>query len=147
MTDTPTDTSLSDDRPDTGSDRSESKLTALFRTCEIDARMAAMVVVLIAVWLGMHVLTDGFFLTARNLYNLTVQSSVVGIMATGMVLVIVARHIDLSVGSVMGATGMVIALLQVDVFPLGGVWNGPATRLLCRPPGARVGWSLGAGRA
>jgi len=139
MTDTPTDTSLGDDRPDTGSDRSESKLTALFRTCEIDARMAAMVVVLIAVWLGMHVLTDGFFLTARNLYNLTVQSSVVGIMATGMVLVIVARHIDLSVGSVMGFTGMVIAWLQVDVFPLGVVWNWPATIVLGLMLGALIG--------
>lgn len=139
MTDTPTDTPPDADLPDTASDHSESKLTALFRACEIDTRMAAMVVVLISVWLGMHVLTDGFFLTARNLYNLTVQSSVVGIMATGMVLVIVARHIDLSVGSVMGFTGMVIAWLQVDVFPLGAAWNWPSTILFGLMLGALIG--------
>ena len=49
---------------------------------------------------------DGIFLKPRNLYNLAVQTSVVGIMATGMVLVIVARHIDLSVGSALGFTGI-----------------------------------------
>ena len=70
---------------------------------------------LIVIWVIFSIQTDGIFLTARNLYNLAVQSSVVGIMATGMVLVIVARHIDLSVGSVLGFTGMLIAYWQVEV--------------------------------
>ena len=77
--------------------------------------------------------------TARNLYNLAVQTSVVGIMATGMVLVIVARHIDLSVGSLMGFTGMVIAYLQVHVFTLGAAWNWPLTVLCGLALGALVG--------
>jgi D-xylose transport system permease protein len=51
-------------------------------------------------------------------------------MATGMVLVIVSRNIDLSVGSLLGFTGMVIAYLQVHVFPLGAAWNWPLT-ILC----------------
>lgn len=117
----------------------ESALKTLLRASEIDTRMIAMVVVLIAIWLGLHLLTDGLFLTARNLYNLAVQSSVVGIMATGMVLVIVARHIDLSVGSVLGFVGMVIAWLQVDVFPLGAAWNWPVTILLGLVLGGLIG--------
>ncbi len=115
-------------------------LKALLRASEIDPRMLTMVVVLIALWLGLNVITDGLFLSARNLYNLAVQSSVVSIMATGMVLVIVARHIDLSVGSVMGFTGMVIAWLQVDIFPLGAFWNWPTTILL----GLLLGGVIGA---
>jgi len=81
----------------------------------LDTRMLAMVAALILIWLIFYGLTDGIFLTARNLYNLAVQSSVVGIIATGMVLVIVARHIDLSVGSALGFTGMLIAYWQVEV--------------------------------
>lgn len=125
---------------DSNTEPANTSLMSFIKACEIDTRMGTMVAVLIVVWLGMHVLTDGFFLTARNLYNLAVQSSVVGIMATGMVLVIVARHIDLSVGSVMGFTGMVIAWLQVDIFPLGAAWNWPATILL----GLMLGGVIGA---
>lgn len=116
-----------------------SKLKQLLRDSDIDTRMLAMVMVLAALWLGLHELTEHRFLTARNLYNLAVQSSVVSIMATGMVLVIVARHIDLSVGSVLGFTGMVIAWLQVDVFPLGTVWNWPTTILIGLLLGAVIG--------
>ncbi|BCS89728.1 sugar ABC transporter permease [Pseudodesulfovibrio sediminis] len=94
---------------------------------EIDTRMLAMIGALLVIWLTLNYMTGGIFFTARNLYNLAVQTSVVGIMATGMVLVIVARHIDLSVGSVMGFTGMVIAFLQVHVFTLGAAWNWPTT--------------------
>jgi len=82
---------------------------------------------------------DGFFLKPRNLYNLAVQTSVVGIMATGMVLVIVARHIDLSVGSAMGFTGMAIAFLQVHVFTLGAAWNWPLTVVFGLLLGAAIG--------
>ena len=106
---------------------------------EIDTRMLAMIGALIIIWIVLTFLTDGIFLTARNLYNLAVQTSVVGIMATGMVLVIVARHIDLSVGSLMGFTGMVIAYLQVHVFSLGAAWNWPLTVLCGLALGGLVG--------
>ncbi len=82
---------------------------------------------------------DGIFLKPRNLYNLAVQTSVVGIMATGMVLVIVARHIDLSVGSALGFTGMSIAFLQVHVFTLGAGWNWPLTVVCGLLLGALIG--------
>jgi len=73
-----------------------------------------MLVALAALWLALAALSDGLFLSPRNLVNLAVQASPVAVMACGMVLVIVARQIDLSVGSVLGFTGMVIAGLQVE---------------------------------
>ena len=106
------------------------RFSQCLRQADIDNRMLAMIIALLVIWVTLNVLTDGIFFTARNMYNLAVQSSVVGIMATGMVLVIVCRHIDLSVGSVLGFTGMVIAFLQVHVFPLGAAWNWPLT-ILC----------------
>ena len=108
-------------------------------TLGLDTRMLAMVAALLIIWIMFSLLTGGIFLTPRNLYNLAVQSTVVGILATGMVLVIVARHIDLSVGSVLGFTGMVIAFLQVDVFPLGAAWNWPLTILVGMMVGGLIG--------
>jgi D-xylose transport system permease protein len=105
----------------------ENALTRLRRQIDIDNRMLAMIIALLMIWVTLNIMTGGIFFTARNMYNLAVQSSVVGIMATGMVLVIVSRNIDLSVGSLLGFTGMVIAYLQVHVFPLGAVWNWPLT--------------------
>jgi D-xylose transport system permease protein len=64
---------------------------------------------------------------------------VVGIMATGMVLVIVARHIDLSVGSVLGFVGMVMAVLQVEVLPIGTSWNWLLSLILGLAMGAAIG--------
>src|SRR5262249_42015476 len=89
----------------------------------LDSRLLGMLLVLLAIWFGFNILTGGIFLTARNLFNLSLQVSVVGIMACGMVLVIVARQIDLSVGSQIGFIGVFGALLQTEVLPL----NGPGT--------------------
>ncbi|MDX2102953.1 MAG: sugar ABC transporter permease [Alphaproteobacteria bacterium] len=105
----------------------------------VDARVFAMIAALLVIWLGFHLLTDGLFLTPRNLWNLAVQTSVVGILATGMVLVIVARHIDLSVGSVLGFIGMTAAVFQVTLFEPGVWWNTPATILIALAAGAAIG--------
>jgi len=117
----------------------KSTLARLIRQVELDKRMLAMIIALLVIWVTLNIMTDGIFFTARNMYNLAVQSSVVGIMATGMVLVIVSRHIDLSVGSLLGFTGMVIAYLQVHVFPLGAAWNWPLTILCGLALGGLVG--------
>jgi D-xylose transport system permease protein len=69
------------------------------------------------IWVGFHFWSGGTFLTPRNLWNLSVQTATVAIMATGMVLVIVSRNIDLSVGSVLGAVGMAMAMLQREILP------------------------------
>lgn len=74
-------------------------------------RLAVMAAVLVAIAIGFHGLT-GSFLTAENLYNIAQQTAVVGIVASGMALIIVARQIDLSVGSLLGAVGVLMAWLQ-----------------------------------
>lgn len=78
----------------------------------VDVQLLTMLVALVAVWIGFNIWSEGTFLTPRNLWFLAVQTAVVGIMVGGMVLVIVARQIDLSVGSVLGFTAMIMAVLQ-----------------------------------
>ncbi|MDZ4136051.1 MAG: sugar ABC transporter permease [Paracoccaceae bacterium] len=77
---------------------------------------------LLLIWIGFHfygkfVNGYGAFLTPRNLWNLSVQTSSIGIMATGMVLVIVTRHIDLSVGSILGFCAISMGMMQVYILP------------------------------
>jgi len=90
---------------------------SFLRDNEIDTRMVGMIAVLLAIWVVFHFLSGGTFLTPRNLWNLSVQTSAIAIMATGMVLVIVSRNIDLSVGSMVGTVGMVMAVLQTEWLP------------------------------
>jgi len=78
----------------------------------IDWRMLLMAGVLLVITVIFNLTTDGIFLSPENLYNIAQQTAVVGILATVMVLIIVARHIDLSVGSVMGFVGVLIAFLM-----------------------------------
>jgi D-xylose transport system permease protein len=111
----------------------------LLAALEIDTRLLAMAAALMVIWVGIDLMTGGIFLTARNLWNLSVQTSVVGIMATGMVLVIVARHIDLSVGSVLGFVGMVMAVLQVEILPIGTSWNWLVSLVAGLAMGAAIG--------
>lgn len=110
-----------------------------FRAAELDVRIVAMVVALGVIWGVLAILTDGIFLSPRNLSNLAVQGAVVAIMATGMVLVIVARHIDLSVGSVLGFISMVVGFLHVQVFPVDAAWGWPLAMLIGLVVGALVG--------
>jgi D-xylose transport system permease protein len=86
----------------------------------LDVRLLAMLLVMAAVWVVLNVLTGGTFLTPRNLFNLSLQVAVVGMMSCGMVLVIVSRHIDLSVGSQIGFIGVFGALLQNSILPING---------------------------
>ncbi|MEM7412658.1 MAG: sugar ABC transporter permease [Myxococcota bacterium] len=81
-------------------------------------RRFAMLASLVALWWGFDWASDGIFLSPRNLVNLAVQTSAVGVMAMGMVFVIASRHIDLSVGSIVGFVGMTIGALQL------GSWGG-----------------------
>ena len=85
-----------------------------------DARFSALVLALAAIWVGLSVATDGVFLSPRNLYNLSIQTCVTAIMACGMVYLIVARQIDLSVGSLMAFTGMLIAWTQTSWLGIDG---------------------------
>lgn len=78
---------------------------------KMDMRAYTMIGALILIWVLFGVLNPTF-LTSRNLSNLFTQMSVTSILAIGMVLVIVAGHIDLSVGSIVGLTGGMAAILS-----------------------------------
>jgi D-xylose transport system permease protein len=84
---------------------------------EVDTRLIGMIVALLVIWVGFNILGNGSFLTARNLWNLSVQSASIAIMATGMVLIIVSRNIDLSVGSMLAFIGYTMAMLQSEWLP------------------------------
>ena len=81
---------------------------------EVDTRLFGMITAVIVIWVAFNILSGGDFLTSRNLWNLSVQSTSIAIMATGMVLIIVSRNIDLSVGALLGFLGYSMALVQTD---------------------------------
>ncbi|MCB8905490.1 sugar ABC transporter permease [Streptomyces sp. CB02980] len=90
------------------------------------------IVALFAVWTG------GDLLLPRNVSNLVLQNSYILILAIGMMIVIVAGHIDLSVGSITAFVGGVAAVLMVQHdLP----W--PVAALLCLAIGAVAGAAQG----
>lgn len=97
-------------------------------------RALSMVGSLLAIWIAFSITTDGTFLTPRNLTLLARQMSVTSILAIGMVLVIVAGQIDLSVGAFAGLLGAVSAIIYVN---LG--WPLPAAFILPILLGALLG--------
>lgn len=87
-----------------------------------------LIVVLFAVW------SDGDLLLPRNVSNLVLQNSYILILAIGMMLVIIAGHIDLSVGSLTAFVGATAAVLMVNHdLP----W--PVAVILCLAIGAAAG--------
>ena len=119
-------------------------LALLLKAAEVDTRMLGMVAALLVIWIMFHVLSGGLFLTPRNLWNLSVQASPVAIMATGMVLVIVTRNIDLSVGSMLGFLGMVMGVTQTVLMPKLAGFDWPGTWIIALAIGLGLGAILGA---
>lgn len=97
------------------------------QTLEIPPRLVGMLVALLVIWTGFHIASGGAFLTPRNLWNLSVQTASIAVMACGMVLVIVTRNIDLSVGAMLGFIGMIIGVLQAQYLPALWGLEHPAT--------------------
>jgi putative multiple sugar transport system permease protein len=97
-----------------------------------------LVLALIAIMLFFQWQTAGVLFKPVNLTNLILQNSYIIIMALGMLLVIVAGHIDLSVGSVSGFIGAVAAVMMVQ-YKL----DPALTVLACLAIGAVVGASQG----
>ncbi|MDI3482014.1 MAG: D-xylose transport system permease protein [Tepidanaerobacteraceae bacterium] len=101
-------------------------------------RTYTMIIALLSIWIIFTCATKGDFLTPRNLSNLFRQMSITGVLAIGMTFVIIAAQIDLSVGSLLGLTGGISAILNVwynvnGIFSilialvvglLIGIWNG-----------------------
>ena len=76
-------------------------------------RQYSMFIALLVIMVASHFLTEGLFLTPRNLNNLFLQTGYIAVLAIGMVLVIIGGQIDLSIGSVVAFCAAMAALLQV----------------------------------
>jgi len=108
-------------------------------------REYGMLISLVAIMVLFQVLTDGTLLRPLNLTNLVLQNSYVVIMALGMLLVIVAGHIDLSVGSVCGFIGALAAVLMVQ-YDWGYVPTAIVSILAGAIIGAAQGWFVAYGK-
>ncbi len=112
---------------------------------ELDTRLLGMIAALAVIWVFFHILSGGNFITPRNLWNLSVQSASIAIMATGMVLIIVSRNIDLSVGSMLGLIGYIMAMVQVIWLPqiFGVSYHEPWIWIVALGVGIAVGAGMG----
>jgi D-xylose transport system permease protein len=97
--------------------RPPSMLRRFVQATEIDLRLFGMVAALAAILIGFGIATDGRYLKPDNHVTMWVQAASIAIITTGMVLVIVARNIDLSVGSVVGVIAMTYALIMTGILP------------------------------
>jgi len=97
----------------------------LLAQTEIDLRLFGMVMALAIILAGFHVISGGTFLRPANMVTLAVQAAGIAVIATGMVLVIVSRNIDLSVGSLVGFVAM--AMMQLQATWLAAIGIGPDT--------------------
>lgn len=121
-----------------------SVVARFFKATELDTRMLGMIGALVLIWILFDLFSGGLFLTPRNLWNLSVQTASVAVMATGMVLVIVTRNIDLSVGSILGFVGMIMAVTQAEILPGIIGFDHPATWVIALAVGVVLGAAIGA---
>jgi len=101
-------------------------------------REYGMLLSLVAIMGFFQFMTNGTLMQPLNLTNLVLQNSYIVIMALGMLLVIVAGHIDLSVGSIVGFVGAVAAVLMVNY-----EWHYLPTALVCLAVGGLIGAAQG----
>nr|WP_296064015.1 multiple monosaccharide ABC transporter permease [uncultured Actinoplanes sp.] len=84
------------------------------RRFSVNLRQSGIYIAFALIVLLFSILTGGDMLAPQNISNIIVQNSYILILAIGMILVIIAGHIDLSVGSIVAASGAVAAVLMVD---------------------------------
>jgi len=84
------------------------------RRFSINLRQSGIYIAFALIVLLFSILTGGDMLAPQNISNIIVQNSYILILAIGMILVIIAGHIDLSVGSIVAASGAVAAVLMVE---------------------------------
>ncbi|MDN7180637.1 sugar ABC transporter permease [Caballeronia sp. SEWSISQ10-4 2] len=110
-----------------------------FRQLFTRYKLLALLLAVTVIWIFFSFLTDGAFVTPRNLSNLLRQMSITGMLACGMVFVIISGEIDLSVGSLLGLLGGVAAILDVSHhWPI--QFTVPAVMLLGVAVGMFNGW-------
>ncbi|SHJ25301.1 D-xylose transport system permease protein [Palleronia salina] len=118
---------------------------SFFSQLELDLRLLGMIGAFLLICILFNIMTGGQFLTPRNLFNLTIQTVSVAIMATGMVFIIVTRHIDLAVGSLLATCSAVMAMMQTAWLPdmLGIPLGSPSLAILAIIFGVIVGGIIG----
>ena len=90
-----------------------SSLGALLRRHE-ELRNYTLLVILGVIWITFQFLTDGIFLSQRNIVLLMLQTSITGLATISAVMLIVTRNFDLSVGSAVALVGVILAILTVQ---------------------------------
>src|SRR5262245_49370738 len=80
----------------------------------VNLRQSGIYIAFAAIIVLFEVLTKGSLLEPQNISNIVVQNSYILILAIGMILIIIAGHIDLSAGSVVAVTGALSAVLMVN---------------------------------
>ncbi|MFC4233762.1 sugar ABC transporter permease [Thalassospira xianhensis] len=118
-------------------------MTRLLAKMEVDRRLVGLAVVLLVIWIGFDIASGGRFITPRNIFNLSVQTASVAVMACGMVLIIVTRHIDLSVGAMLGVLAMIMGVVQTDFLPQFLEYNHPMTWIITLLVGLIIGAAIG----
>lgn len=118
----------------------------LLETLEIDVRLIGMLVAFAAIAIVFTIWTGGTFVGPRNIFNISVQTVPVAIMACGMVFVIVARHIDLSVGSMLAMCSAIMAMSQAYWLPsaFGLEYGSPVILVATILIGLTAGTAIGA---
>ena len=141
-------TNLADAAPVSGQVQppARTSIRGLLAQTEIDLRLFGMLVALAAILLTFNILSGGKFFRPENMVTLAVQATGIAIIATGMVLVIVSRNIDLSVGSLVGFVAMSYALLMTDILPnvLGLGADFPFRWVIALAIGIAIGAAFGA---
>jgi putative multiple sugar transport system permease protein len=89
--------------------------TELKSLVKVNIRDYGMYIALLVIMLTFSIMTDGLFMSSRNISNLLDSAGYIAVLAVGMTLVIVIRHIDLSVGFLAGFLGAIAAILLTQM--------------------------------
>ncbi|MFC1234897.1 sugar ABC transporter permease [Vibrio sp. F74] len=93
--------------------KKENGMSVIAKLKTMNIQLIVMIAAIVFIMLFFSVMTEWSYLTPRNISNLFRQTAITGILAIGMVFVIISGEIDLSVGSMMGLLGGVAAILDV----------------------------------
>lgn len=127
------------------SELAKKQMSQLPSVSSMEKKILSSLLALLGIALVFGFLTEGVFFEARNLSNLFRQTAIVGILAVGMTWVILLGSIDLSVGSVAGLVGMLVAIMQTDfVFASQGASGAVLSLVVALVVGALLGAFNGA---
>ena len=137
-------TNVADAAPASGQAQppARTSLRGMLAQTEIDLRLFGMLVALAAILVTFNILSGGKLLQPTNMVTMAVQAAGIAIIATGMVLIIVSRNIDLSIGSILVFIGHGHALLHDRVAPVaasGRPSSRPISWIVVRPSRGRRG--------